>query len=631
MDEGGRLLRAGRVAQPASGAVTLNDDNTVTYAPDPGARGEDTFDVVSGGRTLTVTIDNDLAYEGRIQGVSTSCDAARVMLTGKDGFLATAMPDAAGVFRFYALPDGDYAVKARLAGYRSPPSQGFSLDVALHDPVVGDGGIVTLQALALPPWVYHWAEDASPAGHDYAAPVRDSLAVEFRDDELVVLDDASAQRLWHDYRVVLADTPEAVWTQEHAWRLLETLKGIPVRRPLMPSRWRLSAGVVTGDVEITRHATGEASVVVSTQAFDNARPRRVGLAGGRQRFWSRRLHHAAVWFVTGAGTDAAALETILQQRYGLTTAVPDHAALTASTTRETAAAFQAFGALELVELINALEDAPAGLRRQAGLHTLVRRRDGTTHPLRPGAHLAGWPAAGYIEVMAAAFEDVSSAWVHRCLVYERARLLWAQMDAAARYAWRSEGGWGWYRDPDSASGWSTYRPALPDDFCGPVSTPGEDFASSLAAFVTQPGKLAARSRARHVFVRDRVLPGLSAGYVFPGKVRGVDIEVDGLPEADKTARVSLALHALEGVAGAAVWLRDEWDGRRRLDLSVVDDAPLSPGVELRGSLAIGRHDPAGYWRPEGLELTDEDGAALAVDGVDDFGWLLYVDNPHAMP
>ena len=37
--------------------------------------------------------------------------------------------------------------------------------------------------------------------------------------------------------------------------------------------------------------------------------------------------------------------------------------------------------------------------------------------------------------------------------------------------------------------------------------------------------------------------------------------MDGLPEADKTARLTLALHTLAGVAGAAARLRNEWGGR----------------------------------------------------------------------
>ena len=84
------------------------------------------------------------------------------------------------------------------------------------------------------------------------------------------------------------------------------------------------------DAEITRHATGEATVVVSTDAFDNTPP----------------------------------------------------------ATGETGSAFQAFSASELVELINALEDAPGGLRRLPGLHpwcaAATRTRCAPAPPWRAG-------------------------------------------------------------------------------------------------------------------------------------------------------------------------------------------------------------------------------------------------------
>ena len=48
---------------------------------------------------------------------------------------------------------------------------------------------------------------------------------------------------------------------------------------------------------------------------------------------------------------------------------------------------------------------------------------------------------------------------------------------------------------------------------------------------------------------------------------------------------------------------------------------------LRGSLEIVRYAPAGDWRLEDLALMDENGEVLEVDGDDDFGCQLHVDNP----
>ena len=114
------------------------------------------------------------------------------------------------------------------------------------------------------------------------------------------------------------------------------------------------------------------------------------------------------------------------------------------------------------------------------------------------------------------------------------------------------------------------------------------FAASLAAFVTEPQRLAARLPARHAFLRQRL--HLSTGYAFAGKVRGVDVEVEGLPEEDKTAWVTLELHALEGVSGATLRLLNELGGRRRLHLR--EDVAASPGAVLWGSLRLQAGAPA---------------------------------------
>ena len=80
--------------------------------PVPGASGEDSFEVEINGSPREITIYNNLAYEGQIEGGVNSSDDIEVLLTG-DGVLETASPDASGRFRFYGLADGDYVVKVR--------------------------------------------------------------------------------------------------------------------------------------------------------------------------------------------------------------------------------------------------------------------------------------------------------------------------------------------------------------------------------------------------------------------------------------------------------------------------------------------------------------------------------------
>ena len=124
-----RILR-----QPQQGMVILNADGSVTYSPAPGAVGEDSFEIEINGSPREITINNNLAYVGQIDGRVNSFGNVEVLLTG-DGVLETASPDASGRFKFYALPDGDYVIKVRKAGYTSSLARAFGLDIRQHDPL----------------------------------------------------------------------------------------------------------------------------------------------------------------------------------------------------------------------------------------------------------------------------------------------------------------------------------------------------------------------------------------------------------------------------------------------------------------------------------------------------------------
>ena len=86
-------------------------------------------------------------------------------------------------------------------------------------------------------------------------------------------------------------------------------------------------------------------------------PRRIArVEGKRGAYYSKRLHHALVRFVTDNGRDEKAFEKILQQRFGVTTRITDYRELTG----EPPWRFQEFHAEEIVEIINNLEEMPSG-------------------------------------------------------------------------------------------------------------------------------------------------------------------------------------------------------------------------------------------------------------------------------
>ena len=444
------------------------------------------------------------------------------------------------------------------------------------------------------------------------------------------------------------------------------MKAIPQARrdayaaqTLPPSRWLLSADHIEDDIEITRHADHSRSVLVSEAAFVNAAPRIATVDGKRGTWFSRRLHHAVVRFVTDNGRDEAAYEKILQERFGLTTRVADYFALTAPTGHESAARFQPFHAEEVFALIDMLEEMPRGMHKVPGLHTLVRRLDCTPHPLYLQAPAVAWPEQGYIEFMDTAFLSGSVQHMHRLIIHEKAHFLWAHLfDDRLKEDWIELGGW--YRDPVSPSGWYTTRQTEFVSAYAHAKNPDEDMAESVAYFVVNPDKLRSRALAKYEFVRDRIMQGniyisqiredltfevynLFPDYVFPGKIRRVDIRVEGAPEADKTITIDLELHPLDGAdvenetcgwasAGHCTWARTRIfsDAGTYFDLYLhpLDETreSLSGGVVLQGRHTLSRYVKAGYWFPGQVVIQDAAGNQR-FERANDFGWKLFVDNP----
>ncbi len=587
------------------------------------------------------------SFDGQVVGYVGDYRDVEVLLTAK-GVLRVERPDAHGWFRFPDLPDGEYAVKALAQGYRATPARLISV------PTAGRVEPFDLTPIPANPFVFHWEEDQSTAGTEYSAAVNRPLEIEFLDEGVAAPDHSSATILLHDYNILLVDSDEASWSQEHAWRLLTTMRSIPhdarnydEEQSLAPSQWLLTPGFLHNDIQI-RTDRPVSSVLISEAAFVYANPRVASVEGKRGIWFSKRLHHALVRYVTGGGTNSRAYEKIFRERYGVTTVIDDYAGLTAPTGNESAARFQPFHAEEILILLNMLEEFPSGLRKTQGLDYLIRRLDGTDHPLYPEAPAVAWPQAGYIEFMDQAFLAADVDHVQRLVIHEKAHFLWAHVfDEVTREDWIEMGGW--YEDPQAGSGWSTTKETEFVSAYGHAKNPDEDMAETVSYFIIEPDKLRSRSLAKYEFVRDRIMQGdfylsriredltfpvynLYPDYVFPGKVRRVDITVTGGPRDDKEFRIEIELHALdkvlEGAAYAYARVNSDVGTYFELYLSPVneqgDEVELS--TVLVGTATLSKYSKAGYWNPSQLVIGDLAGnERFQRSGA--FGWKLFLDNP----
>ena len=662
------------ISSPLMGSATIGDNGTLQYTPKKGALGIDEFEIqVSDGELTSsaiVTIDNNLSFKGSITGGS--YEDAEILLTG-DGYLLITIPDSLGNFKFYGLPDGEYAVKVRKGGYKSSAATTFALDIREIDQPLNkiqqskqaktslssstDNNVFSLVAIDSENFSFHWEEDQSTAGFDYAANINEPLIIEFLGEPLTIVDDSSANQLHHDLNILLVDSGEAKWTQEHAYRIAETMKSIPQERrdsykaqTLMPSRWYLTNDFIEDDIQVSVN-NGYKTVIISAAVFVNATPKIAKIEDKRGVFYSQRLHHALVRFVTNNGSDVAAYEKILTERYGVSTLVPDYSMLTYPTGNESSGRFQSFHAEEIVKIINMFEEMPKGMHKLPELKYLIRRLDGTPHPFYDEAPAVAWADAGYIEFMESAFNTSSVQYIHRLIIHEKAHFLWEyQFDGQLKVDWIELGGW--YEDSNTTSGWATSNQTEFVSAYAHSKNPNEDMAESISYFIVNPDLLKSRAIRKYEFVRDRIMQGniyisqinenftfqvynLFPDYVFPGKIKRLDISVNGMPELDKTVTIEIELHALnvdlEGAKLAYLRVFSEIGTYKDVYLYPVDENGFQLGdgelsTILQGSFTLSKFAKAGFWRTQQIIITDSVGNQR-MEGANDFGWKLYVNNP----
>ena len=502
-------------------------------------------------------------------------------------------------------------------------------------------------------WTYHWEIDETPEGQESATPVA-PVEVTFLNESVEIVSHSASLALLRKYSVHLGTE----WSPGLAYRLLETFESIPqdINDPradapsVEASIWRLSDRHIHTDIEMKYHDR-QRIVTVSTEAFVHVTPLLAEIDGVRGRYFSKRLHHAVVRFVTDGGADRYALERILQERYAVSVNIPDYTELTRHTTGEHAGRFSEFKNEELIALVSMLEEYPSGMLKTPGLKYLVRRLDGTPHPTNPTAAAVAWTSAGYIEFMEFAFKEQGLDSIHRLILHEKAHFLWDHLfDDQLKEDWIELGGW--FENPDDVDGWSTTKQIEFVSAYAHGKNPNEDMAESISFYIVRPDKLRSRSPAKYEFIQNRVMHGsryiskiredltfevynLYPDYVYPGRIIRVDIQVEGEPEEDKLITVEIEIHGVSELdAAQTAYIRVWSDKGTYFDiawLSPIDEngMHIASGHILRGQATLSKYAANGYWAPDSLRIYDaQRNERLAAPKIN-FGWKLYIDNPLA--
>ena len=539
-------------------------------------------------------------------------------------------------------------------------------------------------------YTYRWEIDETPQGAESASLI-EPVQVVLLDEVVEVASHSASLQLLEKYSVHLGTE----WSANHAYSLLRTFESIPQamnypydEEPTVPSSvWMLSDRHIQNDIAVEIR-DGQRIVTLAQEAFIYAEPLLAEIEGVRGRFFSKRLHRAVVRFVTDNGADRLALERILQERYAVSVNVPDYRELTKDTTGEDAGRFMPFKNEELMALASMLEEFPQGMRHTPGLNYLVRRLDGTPHPLYPAAGAVAWTKSGYIEFMESTFKEAGPAFIHRLILHEKAHFLWDHLfDEQLKRDWIELGGWyrisegspdaeadassaceeatdsllalfeqdcvelsSGYAVPDEADDWATTKQTEFVSAYAHAHNPNEDMAESIASYIVNPDKLRSRSSAKYEFIQNRIMHGtryisqirsdltfevynLYPDVVYPGRIIRVDIQVEGEPKADKELTIELELHRENDFDTAqASQLRIFSNNGSFFDiwLNPIDSngRRINAGHVLRGHYTLSKHAADGYWVPDQITLRDAQGNERH-EAQTDFGWKLYVNNPLA--
>jgi len=579
-----------------------------------------------------------------------------VVSFGSDSYLDTKTISENGSYSFENIPAGKYFIKIEANGYNLPNAQ----TVIVHengtvDPVVGISLAITKMSENPDEWIHSWSEDVSNSGYTTTAYVNNPPTIEFLGVHIVPSDVPFSGILQNSYNIILSDEEE-MWTQEYAYRLVETLKTIPYfyySRELERSKFVLTEDHLFEDITIANYGDTAKLVRISKDCFYYANPFLVNLDGVRGRFFSKRLHHALVNFATDFGNNLGRVNYILRERFGCTTEVPDYSALTAGITNEDAGRFQPFNPEELVSIINMFEELPEGFHKTPHLNYLIRRLNGLPHPLYPNAAAVAWCVDnGYIEFMEAAFGgDANGFETLRLILHEKTHFLWAfTFSEEIKNDWIALGGW--YPDPNSGSGWSTTKDTEFVSAYAHAANPDEDMAESVAHYLKNPELLQSRSLPKYEFIRDRIMHGvryiskipdhltfevlnLYPDYDYPGKIKRLDVKVAGAPEDDKIVTVEIELNHLEGfqdgASGGGTRIASPFftdaDGQNRNQFVDIGFAPVDGNpFLLRGSVYINKYSKTGYWVAGDIIIYDIQGNQR-FEGRNDCVWNMYVNSP----
>ena len=550
--------------------------------------------------------------------------------------------DSIATYKFDNLANGKWEVKIDATGYYFPTSKVVELNA--NDKLV-EVRLAPVVLNSTTNYVYQWKDDSSYVGHAQQSYINTPYSIQVLNSTITIPDDFSSVTLYNKYGIVLSNELSR-WTNEDAYRLFMTVsrnilfqtygEGSPVK---VNSVWKIVDSDITDDIKIET-IDNIKFVTISKKAFVYANPSVGVLDGIKGRFFSKRLNHAIVAYSTNFGNDKDLINRLALERYGFKFLIPNEELKQLMS--EDYSNFQEFSAFEKITILDMIEELPEGMHSQTNLKYIVRRIAGQVNPTYPQAAAVAWTGLKTIEFMNSAFQGNDYFNIQRLVLHEKSHFLWAGLfDKKLKDDWVDIGSW--YLDPTVSSGWSTTKTTEFVSAYSHANNPDEDMAESISFYVMNPDLLMSRSIRKFEFIRDRIMNGtryvamirqdltfmvynLFPDYNYPGKIKRVDVRVEGKSNEDKKITLEIELNIVDSSRDGAS------SGYTRFvsAIGTIFDVGLSPvdknGYILRGQITASKFFKSGYWTVNQIMVSDAVGNKR-YENNNTFGLKLFLDNP----
>ena len=591
---------------------------------------------------------NDLVIDGYVNGLLGE-DTALVTLYNNDNFLETKEVYGNGYYTFNNLKAGEYFLKVEAKGYYiskilKVTVSNIKPDVETKYSNVSHNNF-DLVLIRDDSYYFGWEKDQNN-NNETQSNVVINHDVTFIENKEMINDLGKASELREKYNVYLVDD-KLKWSIESISRFYDLYHTIPLDvTKNLNSVWTLVNYSIKNDITFELR-DGVYYVTLSKEAIENSTPRVAIINNEKGKYFSKRLYHAIVRFVTDNGKNADACETILKTNFLTSFNVPDYTKLTAGITNEDASQFQEFLPEEKILILTMFEEMPEGMHKMKELKYLVRRKTGQSHPIYPSAAAVTWTTANepYIEFMDSTFGSEQGYYhTKRLIIHEKTHMFWEYyFSAELKKEWCNIGGW--YENPDDPDGWSTTKQTEFVSAYAHTHNPDEDMAESVATYVINPKLLQSRSINKYNFIKNYIMNGsvyltqiredltfevynLNPDYTYPGQIKKIEVKVIGDQFEDKTVKFRIELFGSDSFSGAS-WMKfriHPIDKNSTQEYDVQMSPANSNGTILEGSLIVSKYSYSGYWFTDQIRIGDSVGNERYESNTD-FSMKIFIDNP----